>query len=318
MLRKIGKIFKWTGIIIVILVSLVTITVVMRQDLQFDAPLPEITASKDSAIIARGREIVIGPAHCASCHSTQNSDSLLNLGQEPIMSGGFAFKLPLGNFYTRNITPDEETGIGKLTDGEIARMMRYGVKSDGSAALDFMPFHNVSDEDLTAIISYLRAQKPVKNKVPENEYTIMGNVLKAFVIKPVGPSEEIVKKIERDSSANYGRYLALNVANCTGCHTQRGMTGNYIGQPFAGGSPMIEGGDTLIPPNLTPHPEGRIYTWSKQDFINRVRMGSLIKHSHMPWNSYKRMSDADLTAIYNYLKSLPPTKTGELLPEHSK
>jgi hypothetical protein len=53
-----------------------------------------------------------------------------------------------------------------------------------------MPFHNTSDEDLTAIISYLRAQKPVKNRVPDHELNTMGKVVKAFLIKPVGPTEE--------------------------------------------------------------------------------------------------------------------------------
>lgn len=313
MLRKIGKILKWTGIIIGSILVLATITVALRQDLHFDAPYPQLAASKDSAIIARGREIVIGPAHCASCHSIKNPDSVLNLGLEPEMSGGVEFKFGLGSFYSRNITPDSTTGIGRYNDGELARVLRYGVRPNGNAMLDFMPFHNVSDEDMIAILSYLRAQKAVKNDVPEHDYNLMGRVVKAFLIKPVGPSEKIEKAVVRDSSAAYGKYLALNVANCSGCHTERDMTGAYIGEPFAGGGPMIEGGDTLIPPNLTPHPQGRIYTWSKEDFISRVRMGALVKHSHMPWNSYKRMSDADLTAIYNYLKSLKPQETGKLL-----
>lgn len=307
------KILKWSGIIVGSILLLVTITVAMRQNLKFEAPYPEISATTDSTVIARGKEIVIGPAHCASCHSLQNPDSLLDLGKEPVMSGGFEFKFELGSFYSRNITPDKETGIGRYTDPEIARVLRYGVRPNGAAMIDFMPFHNVSDEDLTAIISYLRHQQPVKNNVPEHEYTLMGKVIKAFLIKPVGPSEEVPKKVKRDSTAAYGKYIALNVANCNGCHTQRDMTGGFIGEPFAGGNPMTEPGkDTLTPPNLTPHPDSRIYTWSQQDFINRVRMGKLIEHSHMPWNSYKRMSDDDLKAIYNYLRTVKPAQTGAL------
>jgi len=307
------KILKWTGIIIGSILLLVTITVAMRQNLKFDAPYPEISATTDSAVIARGKEIIIGPAHCATCHSIKNPDSLLDLGKEPIMSGGFEFKFELGSFYSRNITPDKETGIGRYTDPEIARVLRYGVKPNGAAMLDFMPFHNVSDEDLTAIISYLRHQQPIKNNVPEHEYTVMGKVIKAFLIKPVGPSEEIPKKVTRDSTAAYGKYLALNVANCNGCHTQRDMTGGFIGEPFAGGSPFEEPGkQTLTPPNLTPDSSSRIFNWTQQDFINRVRMGKLIEHSHMPWNSYKRMTDSDLKAIYNYLRTLKPAKTGAI------
>jgi len=311
----IRKILKWTGIIIVSLLLLVTITVALRQNLEFDAPYPQITASTDSAIIARGKEIVFGPAHCASCHSTGNADSLLDLGLEPPMGGGHEFKLPFGNFYTKNISPDKETGIGRYTDQEIARLLRYGVKPDGSAVLDFMPFHDVSDEDMTAILSYLRSQKPVKNKVPEHEIKLMGYVLKAFMITPVGPSGEIPKAVKRDSSAAYGRYLAMNVANCNGCHTMRDMTGGFIGEPFSGGGPFEEPGkETLTPPNLTPHPDGRLTGWTQETFINRFRAGKLIEHTHMPWNSYKRMSDSDLKALYNFLKSLKPAKTGALLP----
>jgi mono/diheme cytochrome c family protein len=127
--------------------------------------------------------------------------------------------------------------------------------------IDFMPFHDVSDEDLTAIISYLRSQPPVKNTVPDHEYTLMGKIIKAFLIKPVGPSETIVRRVKRDSTAAYGKYLALNVANCNGCHTQRDMTGSYIGEPFAGGNPFEEPGkQTLTPPNLTPDSSSRILT----------------------------------------------------------
>ena len=97
------------------------------------------------------------------------------------------------------------------------------------------------------------------------------------------------------------------------------MTGAYIGEPFAGGNAFEEPGKlTLTPPNLTFDSSGRIFNWSQQDFINRVRMGKLIEHSPMPWTSYKRMSDDDLKAIYKYLRILKPAKTGELLPEHSK
>ncbi|MBC7851110.1 MAG: c-type cytochrome [Chitinophagaceae bacterium] len=309
------RIFKWTGIIILSLVFLITVTVSLRQNLTYDAPYPEITASHDSSIIARGREIVIGPAHCGSCHSLYDTDSLVSLGQDPIMTGGVTFKLPFATLYSRNITPDPETGIGKRTDKEIARLLRYGVNPDGTAVLDFMPFHDVSDEDMTAIISYLRSLKPVRNKIPDHEWNIMGNVLKAFLVKPVGPSAEVPKTVKRDTSAEYGKYLALSVANCNGCHTERDMTGGFIGEPFAGGSPMTETGkEPLIPPNLTMDSSSRIFGWKQEDFIARVRVGRVIKHSHMPWNSYKLMADNDLKAIYNYLKTLKPVKTGTLLP----
>lgn len=305
-MRTLKKILKWTGIVLLLLISALAITVMARQNLKFDAPYPNVKASKDSAIIARGKHLVYSAAHCMDCHGNGNSDSLLALGQDVPLTGGHLFNLPIAKIYSKNITPDPETGIGKFTDAEIARALRYGVHPDGTAVFDFMPFHNTSDEDLTAIISFLRSQKPVKNYLPKNSYSLLGRVVKAFMIKPVGPKGDVAISVKRDTSASYGKYLAMSVANCSGCHTKRDMmTGAFTGEFFAGGL-ELEGFTT---PNLTPDPSGRIYKWSKQNFIDRFHMGRLVPKSPMPWNSFKRMTDDELTAIYNYLKSLKPVKT---------
>ena len=300
---------------IVLLLVTLTITVASRQNLTYDAPYPDIKASTDSAVIARGKEIVFGPAHCADCHARgSNIDSLLALGREVPLIGGYKFELPLGEIYIPNITPDSLTGIGRITDAEIARLLRYGVFPNGKAAFDFMPFHNMSDEDLAAVISYLRNQQPVYNKVPENDLNTLGKVLTAFVVKPVGPDREVPKAVKRDTSAAYGGYLAISVANCHGCHTLRDMTGGYIGEPFAGGGPIGEPGfPSYTPPNLTPDSSSRIFGWSQQNFIDRFRMGRVFQYSHMPWESFGRMSDDDLKAIYNFLQTVKPQKTGALL-----
>src|SRR5512138_3189923 len=147
------KILKWTGIVILFIVLGLTVTVMARQHLTYSAPYPDIKASTDTAIIATGRHIVLGPGHCVDCHSTiKNVDSLLKLGQDPPLTGNLKFDINFGTFYTRNLTPDKETGIGNLTDGEIARVLRYNVKKNGESVLPFMPFQNMSDEDLTAVI----------------------------------------------------------------------------------------------------------------------------------------------------------------------
>lgn len=309
-MRRFKKILKWTGIILLVLILGITITVWSRQSLKFEGPYPDIKASTDSAIISRGKQLVFGPAHCADCHSLVNADSLFSLGQEVALSGGYKFELPIGDIYTRNITPDKETGIGRYTDRELARALRYGIGPDGRAFFDFMPFHNTSDEDLTAIISFLRAQKPVRNEVPDHSFNLMGKVVKAFLIKPVGPDGDVPVSVKRDSTVEYGKYLAINVSNCSGCHTKRDMmTGAYTGELFAGGL-EIEG---LVTPNLTTDSSSRLFTWDQQKFINRFREGKKIQQSPMPWNSFKRMSDEDLVAIFKYLKTLKPIKTGQLL-----
>jgi mono/diheme cytochrome c family protein len=306
----IKKIFKWTGIILLTLIVAVTIVVASRQNLKYDAPYPDIKASTDTAVIARGKHLVFGPAHCINCHSTANVDSLIEADQPVPLSGGYLFDLPIAKIYSKNITPDKETGIGNYTDAEIARVLRYGVHPNGDPVYDFMPFHNMSDEDLIAVISYLRAQKPVKNKVPENKLNVMGNIVKAFLVKPVGPSGEVPETVKQDTTADYGKYIAISIAECNGCHTKRDMSGAYIGQPFAGGNEFNESGHKLVTPNITTDSSSRIYGWTAQDFINRFRMGKVIPYSPMPWNSFKRMNDEELTAIYNYLKTLPPVKPG--------
>ncbi|MCG2617573.1 cytochrome c [Terrimonas sp. NA20] len=315
-MRRFKKILKWIGLIVLFLVTGITITVMSRQNMTYTRPYPDITASDDSTIIARGKSLVFGAAHCADCHSLSNADSLFEAGQEVPMGGGFVFDLPFGKIYAANISTDIETGIGKYTDKDIARALRYGVKPDGTIVYPFMPFNNMSDDDLKAIISYLKAQKPVRNKVPDHELNVMGNILKAFLIKPVGPEGTPEKSVQPDSSAAYGQYLASVVANCKGCHTERGPTGDFIGVPFSGASAMEEVGGSFIPPNLTTDPGSRIYTWTEQNFITRFRMGRLQKGSPMPWPSYKRMGDMELKAIYRFLKTLPPSKTKALKPQH--
>ena len=212
------------------------------------------------------------------------------------------------------ITPEMETGIGKRTDAEIARLLRYGVRPDNTAVLDFMPFHDATDEDLTAIISFLRSQKPVNHKVPDHDVFMLGKVIKAFMIKPVGPSMPIRKSIPRDTTANYGKYIANSIANCVGCHSNRDpMTGAMIGEPFAGGMTIESVIDpekySLLTPNLTPDPTtGRLAGWSQEQFIQRFRQGRINQHSPMPWPSYSRMSDDELKALFKYLQSLKAVK----------
>jgi len=305
------KILKWTGAILLFLIIGASVVTYARQHLHYDAPYPNIKASKDSVVIAQGRRIVLGAGHCVDCHSKiKNVDSLLRLGQEPALSGGNTFDLPFGVFYTRNITPDSTTGIGRYSDGEIARMLRYGVKKNGEAALPFMPFQNMTDDDLTAVVSYLRSLKPVHNPVPDHKYNIMGSVIKAFMIKPEGPSGEVQQSIVRDTTAAYGKHLVMTIANCNECHTKRDEIGRYIGQPLAGGNVFEEKGKpTLITPNLTPDSSSRIFGWSQEDFIKRFRMGRVIPYSHMPWESFGRMTDDELKAIYKYLHTLKPVRT---------
>jgi len=300
---------------ITLLLAGLVIYVLLGWDKKYEAAYPEITASKDSAIIARGKYLAFGPAHCGTCHVPMDKIMEVDNGLQIPLSGGWELTIPPGKFTARNITPDEETGIGKLTDGEIARTLRYSVGSDGRCIMPFMPFQGMSDEDLTAVISFLRSQETVKVHRNKSQPTLLGKAVMAFgLIKPESPKSQPPKSIVKDSTTEYGNYLSNFVANCVGCHTKRDMkTGAFIGTPFAGGLQMepdvFTEGYGFITPNLTPDPEtGVIATWNEQAFINRFKAGRVIKNSAMPWGSFSRINELELKAIYRYLKSLEPVK----------
>jgi len=310
-MKLLKKILKWPGITILSIVIIFVILVFALQNKKFDAPFPNLHATNDSATIARGKYLAYGPAHCSGCHTPVENHEKINMGEELPLKGGLNFDLPIGTLYSKNITPDDETGIGKLPDSVIARSLRYGVARDGRALFDFMPFHNLSDEDLVAVLSFLRSQAPVENKVKDNELNFMGKAVKAFLIKPVGPDGEVEKTITPDTTADYGKYLTHYVTNCRGCHTNRSlMTGEYTGPFFAGGLKLeAADGSYCVTPNLTPDKEtGKLTGWTQQQFIDRFRLKKIITASDMPWDQFRKMSDNDLKAIYQYLVSLEPVK----------
>jgi mono/diheme cytochrome c family protein len=309
--KVLKKIAKWGSIGLSVFLVGFTILVVVLERRTHDVPTPKIVASNDPAVIARGRYLAYGPAHCIDCHGDMSRKADAMAGRDIPLSGGFEFKLPVGIIRTANITPDPETGIGKMSDGLVARSLRYGVRRDGRTLMPFMPFANLSDEDLTAVISFLRAQPPVHNAVVTQEPNILGHVVMALVIKPEGPSGPIPAKVPPAATAEYGKYLAHSVANCVGCHTKRDMaTGAYIGPQLAGGlefESTIDPKVKLITPNLTPDPKtGRITNWNEEIFVARFHTGKGAEGSEMPWPAFSRMSDSDLQALYRYLRSVPP------------
>jgi mono/diheme cytochrome c family protein len=308
--------------IILILLSIIVLIVVgflvfvnTSYDVRHEQSYPELAASTDSAVIARGKYLVYGPAHCASCHTPMDKMVAVDQGADIPLSGGWALEIPPGTFRAPNLTPDMETGIGSFTDGEIARAMRYAVAKDGRALFPFMPFQEMSDEDVVAIISFLRSQEPVKNMVPPTEYSFLGKALLALgAIGPEGPKNTPPKVVKKDSSVVYGKYLANIVANCAGCHTERDLkSGEFIGEKFAGGMQFppdnLSQGYSFVSPNITmDKSSGVIASWTEKSFIARFRSGRVHKTSPMPWGSYSRMDEIELKALWRYLSSLDPVQ----------
>ena len=293
----------------------------LNWDRTFEAPAPRIAAVTDSAVIERGRYLAYGPAHCAACHTPSSQSARIEAGEQLPLVGGHEWTFGLGTFRSRNLTPDVETGIGGRTDAELARMLRHGVRADGRAAVPFMEFQELSDEDLVAVISFLRSQAPVRNPVPDHELSLMGRVISSTMLEPVGPRNPAPARSPAEApTVERGSYLVNNVANCAGCHTPRNMLdGSYAGPRLSGGTPQpLAGDETLLvtPPNLTPHARtGHVTNWTEEQFVARFRQGKLVEGSPMPWGPFGRMSDDDLRAIYRYLQSLDPVDhdTGPIL-----
>ena len=288
-------------------------------------PLPEVRASSDPAVIARGEYLVYGPSHCVECHASsfEEFQKIVNGGKIPLRGGTKFEAPPLGAIYSKNLTPDSETGIGRYTDGQIARMMRYNVRPNGRASVaPMMPFHNMSDEDMVAIISFLRAQPPVRHQVPENEWTLPGKIIRSLsssfkprdvaVVRPprVAPEEKPTK--ER------GEYLARYVGNCVGCHTPLDdTTFEPSGPDFSGGEdfepmplPGVDRQTWFRTPNITPQQGSALMKFpDRATFVARFKVGGR-QHpgTPMPWEAYARMSPDDVGAIYEFLRSLPPAE----------
>lgn len=312
MVRKVAAIGV---VVLVVVVGGFFGTIQWRSGRTFEAPYPRLAAIGAPEIIERGRYLAYGPAHCAYCHVPNEQAPLLEAGEEPPMIGGHVWEMPFGRIVSPNLTPDEETGIGRKSDAELARILRHGVRADGRVATPLMEFHMMADDDVVAILSFLRSQEPVRSAVDEPAYNFLGRVLLAFVFQPfisenapptLAPPEEVT--VER------GAYLANNVAGCAACHTAHDLrTGQFTGAPFAGGgefgAPGPDGTPVLIvSPNITSAPTtGVLARLNEDQFVRRFHeVGRQVEPSPMPWGAYAKMSETDLRAMHRYLMTVEP------------
>ena len=305
--RSILKGAAAAGLILAALLGLAVAGAYILADRTFTAAAPALRASRDSGLAERGRYLAQGPAHCADCHAIPSADP--DPRGDPILSGGYALRTFLGDILAPNITSDSATGIGAVEDSLLARFFRHGINRRGEVGLPVMEYPDLSDSDLVALLSYLRTLPPVRHAVPASRYNLLGKITKAYFLKPFARAATTPPAPARAETAEYGAYLANSVSTCASCHTARNMkTGEYTGPRFAGGlvfEKADEPGTFAISPNLTPHPAtGALAGWSREEFIARMRQGSRRAWSPMPWRPFRRMTEADLGAIYLYLNSL--------------
>ncbi|HEX8529863.1 MAG TPA: c-type cytochrome [Cytophagales bacterium] len=281
-------------------------------------PPPGIRVKGTAAQVARGRYLANHVAVCMDCHSLRDhsrfpgpvlAGSLGGGGEKFSREQGFP-----GNFYAPNITP---YALGDWTDGELYRAITAGVSKSGAPLFPLMPYHNfgqLDDRDVHAIIAYLRTLPAVQKDVPASEADFPVNLVMRTLPARGRPQR---RPDEADVPA-YGRYLTV-AAGCGECHTQKVQGKPVAGMAFAGGMEFPMPGGILRSPNLTPDRQTGLGRWTATAFVQRFKsyadpayrapaVGADGYHTPMPWTLYGGMREADLLAIYAYLRSLPPVR----------
>ena len=268
-----------------------------------------LAATPKAAVLERGKYLMEGVVACGNCHMARGDK-----GQplaEKGLSGGMVFDEPPFKAIAANITPDPQTGIGKWTDVQLALAIREGVRPDKTVIGPPMPigfYRHLSDDDLAAMIAYLRAQPAVKIAQPKSKYNI---ALPANYGAPV----KSVKAPPASDQRAYGEYLA-NIGHCMDCHSPRDEKGMlHLENRGAGGQIFKGPWGVSVSRNLTPHPTG-LKDFTDAQIIQSVREG--VDRSGQPYMPpmgfafYKTISDADMAALIGYLRLLKPqTIAGE-------
>jgi len=292
---------KWTGIVLggllgLLIVAFVILVVVggTKANKVYEIPIETITIPTDAEAIQRGEHLATIYI-CKDCH-TEN------------LSGELSFEIPgMLSIPTPNLTTGAD-GVGSFfTDEDWVRAIRHGVGHDGRA-LFIMPsntFYYIGDEDLGALIAYLKSLPPVDNALSDRKIDLMGRVMMGAGMFPPLAVDRIDHSTpppaapEPGVTVEYGKYLSHT---CTECHGA-----NLNGAPF--GPP----GEEVPSPNLTPG--GELATWTEQEFFTTLRTGVTPSgyqlNEEMPWMSYGQMTDDELKALWLYLQSLPALEQGE-------
>jgi mono/diheme cytochrome c family protein len=252
-----------------------------------------------SDLVAKGRYVFATAGGCA-CHTPPGTPGL--------NAGGMAFHGPFGEVYSRNITPDRATGVGRWTDAQIAKAIRHGERPDGTRLFPVHPYiylANLADDETAALVAYLKSVKPVSHRVPPRK-------LKGPA--PAIPVPASPKTAPLDGVAR-GEYLVKGASHCGDCHTPRRPDGSQDPAKFLAGGPGPEGS---LPSNITPHPTTGIGRWTEDKIARLITTGERPKAG--PVGSlmrvviqgssvgYKDMTPADALAIAQYLKTVPPVE----------
>lgn len=257
--------------------------------------------------LERGKYLMDSVVACGNYHTPKGPDGKAIASME--LAGGNPIDSPVFHAIPANITPDKETGIGAWTDAQIIDAIRNGRRPDGTIIGPPMPipfYRNMSDSDVTAIVTYLRAVKPVSRKAEKSTYKIP-------LPQNYGSPVTHVPDVPRTDHLAYGRYLATGLGHCMDCHTPQvdgrtdfsrlGAGGNSFGAP---------GGGIIVSANLTPGNPNGIASWTNPQIKTAIKTGMrpdrpLVRL--MAFDRYQFMTDADLNDLVLFLRSLKPVKS---------
>ena len=281
-------------------------------------PAPSLKIDATPALLARGKYLADNVSGCIDCHSTRDWQAQAG----PVIAGtegagGERFGEDLGfpgTFYASNITP---AALRDWTDGELGRAITTGVSRDGRALFPVMPFTafgTMADEDIRAIVAYIRTIPPVARQVPASQANFPINLIMRTFPQPAAPTP--VPPVS--DAVAYGRYLT-NAAGCAECHTPKDKGAPIPGMEFAGGPEFKVPWGSNFGANITPDPETGIGKWDRAAFVRlfkslppeqararRVEKGHF--NTLMPWTVYAGMTETDLGAIFDYLQTVTPVK----------
>lgn len=263
---------------------------------------------QDPDAIRRGEYVLRASGGCA-CHTDAAGESVS-------FSGGRAIKTPFGTISGTNITPDEETGIGRWSDEDFLRAMREGMSPEGELYYPVFPytsFTRMTDGDLLDLKAYLFSLPPVKKENREPDFGFPYNsrtsvrVWRGLHFEP----RRFAPVPARSDEWNRGAYLVEAVAHCGECHTPRTFLGAVNEDLRYAGS--VEGPEGELAPNITPDEKTGIGSWSTTDiawFLQTNLLpdgdGTQGLMAEVIDKGYRHMEESDLKAIAVYLKSLPP------------
>ena len=261
------------------------------------------TAHAQSDLVKRGDYLVNTILTCGNCHSPKGPKGDIP-GKH--FSGGLSWDEPPFKVTAPNITQDKETGIGTWSDADIKKLLRKGVRPDGTPVAVIMPtgfYEIVTDRDMDAIVAYLRTLKPIKNKVPAPVYRFP-------VPRQIFPGGEkpYTEAMLKDPVKN-GFYLAT-IGHCMECHTPlvKGQH-DWAKDLGRGGFEFPGPWGVSVSRNITSSKSKGIGGWTDAQIKRAITTG-VDKDGHhlkppMGFGYYAQMTDRDIADIIAYLRTVP-------------